>query len=289
MVRQLLGTISDENLSLSGIIQGNPQIMALLDVAFNNSEDALGVLLNAPLRNPLKLTEMFTAADPFQYLCNQSSSEIQEMFSIPSHIDAEKVHSAVCRANQSILNELYSLSGWEHLDAELQNPSSATWQEIFQNIEGLSGDITHLLENLPRSFEDPNVNLTAMEDIISRFYQDLDITSEQDVFELIGVFNSVVTSIFGNVAENVTEMYFKMFLTYVNYANSIFDKIQIHNQEVQLGSLFENTTAWKNVLQFVFGLQENNIEALLGSTIRVDQVCCGHIFFIDDSKRSFPL
>ena len=95
MVRQLVGTVSNRNLTLENLIQGNEQIMELMNLAFNNSHDAVGLLLNAPFRNPGKLIEIFVAEDPFGYLCNPNSSEIQEVFSIPSNVDAERVHSAV--------------------------------------------------------------------------------------------------------------------------------------------------------------------------------------------------
>ena len=272
MAKQLLGTVSNVNLTLNGIVEGTPQIMQLLDVAFNNSHDALGFLLHVPLRNPEKLAQIFAASDPFEYLCNHTSSALQDIFSIPSSINAEKVHNAICSVNQSILDELYSLSGWILLESEMQNTKSTTWQEIFLNIEGLSQEITILLENLPKNFQDPVIKLTTLEEIISSFYKDVNITSDKDVFELLGTFNSVLSSVYGHAAENMTEIYFEMFTVYVNYANSMFNKIRTGNRELQLGSLFENTTLWKNVMQFMFSLQENAMDAILGSTIRVVKV-----------------
>ena len=176
MVRQLVGTVSNSNLTLENLIQGNEQIMELMNLAFNNSHEAVGLLLNAPFRNPGKLIDMFEAKDPFEYLCNHNSSEIQEVFSIPSNVDAEGVHSVICSANTTILDELYSLSGWTRLESELQNTTSVTWEQIFQNFEGLSKDIANLIENLPKNFEDGNPNVSPLEVIISRFYQDLTIS-----------------------------------------------------------------------------------------------------------------
>ena len=272
MVRQLVGTVSNRNLTLENLIQGNEQIMELMNLAFNNSHDAVGLLLNAPFRNPGKLIEIFVAEDPFGYLCNPNSSEIQEVFSIPSNVDAERVHSVVCSANETILEELYSLSGWTRLESELQNTTSATWEQIFQNFEGLSRDIANLIENLPKNFEDGNPNVSPLEVIISRFYQDLTINGEEDIYKLIGTLNSLLSSIYGNAADDTTRMYFEMFQVYVSYANDILSKISTKNRELHLSSLFENTIAWKNTMQFVFGLQENMIEAFLGSTIQIEKV-----------------
>ena len=271
MVRQLVGTVSNSNMTLKNLIQGNEQIMELMNLAFNNSHDAVGLLLNAPFRNPGKLIEIFVSKDPFEYLCNHNSSEIQEVFSIPSNVDAERVHSVICSANETILEELYSLSGWTRLESELQNTTSVTWEQIFQNFEGLSKDIANLIENVPKNFEDGN-NVSPLEVIISRFYQDLTINGEEDIYELIGALNSLLSSIYGNAVDDTLRIYFEMFQVYINYANDILSKISTKNRELHLGSLFENTTAWKNTMQFVFGLQENMIEAFLGSTIRIEKV-----------------
>ena len=272
MVRQLVRTVSNSNLTLENLIQGNEQIMELMNLAFNNSHDAVGLLLNAAFRNPGKLIEIFVAKDPFGYLCNHTSSEIQEVFSIPSNVDVERVHSVICSANETILEELYSLSGWTRLESELQNTTSVTWEQIFQNFGELSKDITNLIENLPKNFGDGNPDVSPLEVIISRFYQDLTISGEENIYELIGTFNSVLSSIYGNTADDTTRMYFEMFQVYINYASDILSKISTKNRELHLGSLFENTTAWKNTMQFVFGLQENSMEALLGSTIQIEKV-----------------
>ena len=147
-----------------------------------------------------------------------------------------------------------------------------TWEQIFQNFEGLSRDIANLIENLPKNFEDGNPNVSPLEVIISRFYQDLTIHGEEDIYKLIGTLNSLLSSIYGNAADDTTRMYFEMFQVYVSYANDILSKISTKNRELHLSSLFENTTAWKNTMQFVFGLQENMIEAFLGSTIQIEKV-----------------
>ena len=272
MIRQLVGTVSNSSLTLESLIQGNEQIMELMNLAFNNSHDAVGLLLNAPLRNPGKFIEIFVAEDPFGYLCNHSSSKIQRIFSIPSDVDAERVHSVICSANETVLDELYSLSGWTRLESQLQNTTSVTWEPIFQNVDGLSKEITNLIENLPKNFEDGNFDVSPLEVIISRFYQDLAKSANEDIYELIGILNSVLSSIYGNAADDMTRMYFEMFQVCINYANDILSQISTRNRELHLGSLFENTTAWKNTMQFAFGLQENSMEAFLGSTIRIEKV-----------------
>ena len=280
MVRQLVGTVSNSSLTLENIIQGNEQIMELMNLAFKNSNDTVGLLLNASVRNPAKLIEIFVAEDPFGYLCNHSSSEIERVFSIPSSVDAERVHSVICRANVTVLDELYSLSGWTRLASQLQNTTSVTWEQIFQNVEGLSKDITNLIENLPRNFEDGNFDVSPLEAIISRFYQDLAKSADEDIYELIGILNSVLSSIYGNAADDMTRMYFEMFQVCINYVNDILSQISTRNRELHLGSLFENTTAWKNTMQFVFGLQENSVQAFLGSTVRIEKVMKNTIFKI---------
>ena len=272
MVRQLVGTVSNSSLTLENLIQGNEQIIELINLALNNSHDAVGLLLNAPLRNPGKLIEIFMGEDPFGYLCNHSLSEIQKIFSIPSNIDTERVHSVICSANETVLDELYSLSGWTRLESQLLNTTSVTLEQIFQNVEGLSKDITNLIENLPRNFEDGNTDVSPLEAIISRFYQDLATSADENIYELIGILNSALSSIYGNATDDMTRMYFEMFQVCINYANDILSQISTRNRELHLGSLFENTTALKNTMQFVFGLQEHTVEAFLGSTIRIEKV-----------------
>ena len=254
------------------MLQGNEQIKELLNLALNNSHDVVGLLFNAPLRNPGKLVEIIATDDPFGYLCKNISSRIQDIFLIPSHIDTEKVHDVICSANETVLGELYSLSGWRNVRSGLLNKTSATLSDLIENIGGLSKDIMMLIENLPRNFEGINPDASPVEIIISQFYQDLAVNGDQDVYEMIGTVNSLLSSLYGNSADDITKMYFEMFQVYINYANDILSQIDTKNRNLNLGSLFDNTTAWKNTMQFVFGLQENAIDAFLGSTIQIEEV-----------------
>ncbi len=270
MSQQLVQTTSKKNLSLDEIIQGNDQLQKLMNLAFNNSEDVLAFILYAPLKNPSKLAEVFMAEDPFGYLCEHDSKEIQEMFSIPSHADAGKVHSAICAANMTLLDELSSIGGYLKLQAEMENNGMTT--NLSSNAASMINSLMTMLTNLPSSFQEPNYDAAALENTVFNFYQSIDLSGNDNNEELVGTFNSLVSSVYGNDAENITQMYFNMLQIYVNYLNTVLRKVRIEKGEIQLGSLFENTTAWKNVLQFTFGLQENAAEALLGSSIQTEKV-----------------
>lgn len=279
-----MALVSNDNsttLTLDTLVQGNPQVTTLLNAAFNNSGDVLSVLLHAPLKNPGKFAEIFLSPDPFGFLCDQSSSQLRDLYSIPPDVDVDQVHNAICSTNETAAEELYSLIGGYLLEDHVSNKNtSASWSDIFSNYEKLSGDIQKLLENLPQNFQGVNYNqsFSDLESTVEKFYEKLQLFDDSETNSLIGSFHSALSSIYGQDTDNVTQPYLQSLQAYVDYLNDVLRKVQIENGELNLGSLFENTTALRNVMRFTFGLEENLVEALLGSSINPDMVSLRNLF-----------
>ena len=276
--------LPDGNISLSDFLKGG----RLLQQWFNNgtriAPEVVDIILNAWMKNPSEIIQMFTAKDAMYKLCNMSRTEQERIFAIKTE-DVSNFYNSLCQVNSSELyQEIVQLLNIAPTIIKLQNQNLTQFNftEFRINSMRLEKIFNDFMSNLP-GFTLPTIDEARMTKLLQDFYSKF---TNYDPAMLTKLFEGIIEGATPSVSKisPTVSTYFKTYKIFQDYFNIIFEQVRPRDGSIRLGNLVKNTTRLGSILMSMEGFGPDLVQNLAAISVHVDKVRYINVFIINLSS-----